>query len=430
MSAGARTLDTARGAAIAVVGVSASADGLKAFERLREVMSPQMGMTFVMLPHLDLSDHNLAAEALARHASIAVCEMLEGGAVTVLRAKIRSACGRALRDRVEVTVGDVQIGGQDGLVPVQVQVELLQQPAAAQPLLLATFSACAPSAQGDAGVTRREQTASGLSLRQPQRSDVEAPIEEGRADQVPSETAGCHATHEEHGSLDEGASAISYRLEAKVEELERRIIEVTTAEQERIGREIHDGIGQQLTAVSMLAAGLERRLTGAGRPEEAKMLRDLVGLLQDSLAQTRALARGLSPVKIAPEGLIDALSELAEDVQVASGVSCRLEAAASVQITDEILATHLYRIVQEAVHNALRHGHPENIEIRLHNNGAHALVLSVHDDGSGIQRVEKEQGGLGLHIMRYRAGILGAQLSIEGADGAGTLVRCVVPASH
>jgi signal transduction histidine kinase len=284
---------------------------------------------------------------------------------------------------------------------LEVRVERRIESDGTEGLLSATLSACPAAAQVEAGSKRFEETVDGSSTARQPGLEIKASTE--------------------------AAMSRSEGLRSTNEELERRIIEVSTAEQERIGRDIHDGIGQQLTALSMLATSLERRLTAAGRSEEAKAARDLIGHLQDTLAQTRALARGLSPVEIDPEGLTDALSALAADVRAAFGVGCRFEAAPSVTVKDEILAMHLYRIAQEAIHNALRHGHPDNIEVRLANRD-HALVLSVRDDGKGIQSMEDRQNGLGLHIMRYRAGIIGGRLSIEGPEGGvGTLVRCVVP---
>jgi len=209
--------------------------------------------------------------------------------------------------------------------------------------------------------------------------------------------------------------------------LERQIIEASTAEQERIGRDIHDGIGQQLTALTMLAGSIERRLTAAQRPAEAQDVKELMGHLQDTLDQVRALARGLSPVEIDPEGLLAALSELTEGVRRRSGVDCRFVAGPGVKVRDEILAVHLYRIAQEALHNALRHGQPRKIRVRLVRD-AEDLILSVYDDGSGIQPVEERRSGLGLHVMRYRAGILRGQLTIETPKEGGTLVTCRCPA--
>jgi two-component system CheB/CheR fusion protein len=209
--------------------------------------------------------------------------------------------------------------------------------------------------------------------------------------------------------------------------LEREIIEVSTAEQERIGRDLHDGVGQQLTALTMLAGSIERKLSAAQRPEEAKEVKALTGHLQDTLVQSRALARGLAPVEIDPEGLVAALSELTAGIPKTSGVDCRLQADGALRVSSKTVALHLYRIAQEALQNALRHGEPHKIRVRLVKD-AEDLVLSVYDDGTGIQPLEERQRGLGLHIMGYRAGLLGGQLTIETPEEGGTLVTCRCPA--
>jgi signal transduction histidine kinase len=208
--------------------------------------------------------------------------------------------------------------------------------------------------------------------------------------------------------------------------LEREIIEISTAEQERIGREIHDGIGQQLTALTMLASSAERSLTAAQRPDEARIVAGLVSHLQDTLAQTRALARGLAPVEIDPQGLVAALSDLTEYVSRSSGVSCRFVADEVIEVGDDGLATHLYRIAQEALHNAVRHGAPRSIEVRLDQENRE-IILSVYDDGIGIQPTATPTSGVGIHFMRYRAGIIGGRLTIERAAQGGTLIRCACP---
>jgi two-component system sensor kinase FixL len=211
-------------------------------------------------------------------------------------------------------------------------------------------------------------------------------------------------------------------------DLERQIIEVSTAEQARIGRDIHDGIGQQLTALAMLAGIIERKLTAAQRPEEAKEVAELIEHIQDTLTQARALARGLAPVEIKPQGLVEALSALTEGVHRRCGIDCRFTVGASAKVSDEISAVHLYRIAQEALHNALRHGRPRKIRVGLQQEDTD-LVLSIYDDGTGISPVEGRKGGLGLHVMRYRANVVGGQLTIETPKEGGTLVTCRCPAA-
>ncbi len=208
--------------------------------------------------------------------------------------------------------------------------------------------------------------------------------------------------------------------------LEREIIEVSTAEQERIGHEIHDSIGQELTGLAMLAGGLERRLAAAGHTEEAASAAQLQGHLQATLKEVRAFAHGLAPVDIDPEGLVDALVDLVEWVKHTSGVECRYRGSRKVPVEDSVTALHLYRLAQEALQNAIKHGAPTRVDLSLER-GPESLVLTVRDNGKGIDIPEKRRRGLGLHIMRYRAGIMGGKCVIRRAEAGGTLVCCTVP---
>jgi signal transduction histidine kinase len=131
-------------------------------------------------------------------------------------------------------------------------------------------------------------------------------------------------------------------------------------------------------------------------------------------------------VEIDPQGLAHALSRLAEQVQAVSGVTCRYEGAWDVQVSDNVQALHLYRLAQEAVHNAVKHGAPATVVVGLKQDGDE-LVLTVRDDGKGIADAPERATGLGLHIMQYRAGILGGRCTFGSAAGGGTLVRCKVP---
>ena len=206
-------------------------------------------------------------------------------------------------------------------------------------------------------------------------------------------------------------------------DLQAQILKVSTAEQERIGREIHDGIGQQLTALGMLATSLQRRLEHDKRTSEARAANELVQHLQETLRDTRTLASGLSPIQIGPEGLPDALSLLVERTQASSGIDCRFDWTGSVSAIDETAAVHLYRIVQEAIHNATKHAQASHMDVALRSTD-HAIVLSVHDDGVGIEPQDAAQGGLGMHIMEYRARLIGASLTVSPDADGGTVVRC------
>ena len=208
--------------------------------------------------------------------------------------------------------------------------------------------------------------------------------------------------------------------------LQRQILEVATAEQERIGHEIHDGIGQQLTALTLLASGLQRRLQQEGRTADAAALTQLRTHLEATLTHTRALARGLASVDVDRQGLADALRELAGGVRAASGLDCRYIGLAELELDSTEQAVHLLRIAHEGLHNALRHSGATRIELRLHIQ-RDELVLQVLDDGMGIEEPPPRSGRLGLHIMAYRAGEIGARLYLRRRRQGGTELRCVMP---
>jgi len=210
-------------------------------------------------------------------------------------------------------------------------------------------------------------------------------------------------------------------------QLEQEVARASTFEQERIGQEIHDGLGQKLTALSMIAASLKRDLARQNVPENPT-LNELIEHLRQATEEARALSRGLAPVPLTEQGLAAALSRLAEDIQAATGIACRFESHPRhpVEVRSRTTAMQLYRIAQEAVHNASKHGKPRTITIRLARAGD-CLELRVSDDGQGFSPDSARGEGFGLRIMRYRAAIIGAELQIESAPAAGTVVRCTLP---
>jgi len=207
--------------------------------------------------------------------------------------------------------------------------------------------------------------------------------------------------------------------------LEREVIECTTLEQQRIGQEIHDGLGQRLTGLSLLAKGLEQQLRSHA-PQQADAARQMTEQLRLALDEAHRLARGLQPVDIDPHGLAAALNDLARDIEISSGLACRVEDQPRAIVDSRNVAAHLYRIAQEAVHNAVKHARANEIVIRLESRGS-ALILSVEDDGVGLTSGAARARGLGLHTMRYRAGIIGALLTLSTAPSGGALMQCVLP---
>ncbi len=206
--------------------------------------------------------------------------------------------------------------------------------------------------------------------------------------------------------------------------LERELLEVSDREQRRIGRDLHDGLGQHLTALELYVQGLVQEFDSLS-PEAGRSLRELARQLRSTVTQTRQLSHGLSPVAMEEEGLSDALRELAETTRTLARTPCTLECPTAVPIPDPHVALHLYRIAQEAVNNALKHGQPGAIRIRLARTRGN-LVLEVDDDGHGFVTRTGDGSGIGLRVMRYRAGLIGAELRIQSSPGKGTRLRCSV----
>jgi PAS domain S-box-containing protein len=207
--------------------------------------------------------------------------------------------------------------------------------------------------------------------------------------------------------------------------LERTILEVSNSEQRRIGQDLHDGLGQHLTGIAFMSKTLEQKLADKSLPEASDAAK-IVRLVNEAIHETRELARGLLPVLSDSLGLMGALQHWAGEVEDLFKVPCRFECDDPVLIHNDAATNHLYRIAQEAVHNAIKHGHARHITIELNgiNGGG---VLSIRDDGSGIVDAAGDQGGMGLHIMRYRAGIIGGVLKIVRCGESGTLVTCSFP---
>ncbi len=213
--------------------------------------------------------------------------------------------------------------------------------------------------------------------------------------------------------------------ESERQRLEREILQISEREQQRIGRDLHDDLGQQLAGLSIMTTMLTRSLSSRAAPE-AEAAISISGLLKKAVAMTRSLARGLHPVASGPGGLEGALHDLAGRVTEMFHVDCQLDGAAAVSVEDNATATHLYRIAQEAVSNGITHGHAKHLRIRL-SSDAEAITLTVKDDGCGISALDPDRQGMGLRIMHYRAGMIGTRLSIEKQQSGGTRVTCILP---
>jgi signal transduction histidine kinase len=208
--------------------------------------------------------------------------------------------------------------------------------------------------------------------------------------------------------------------------LEAEILEISEREQRRIGQDLHDGLTQHLRGIVYLHHVLHERFVRKSAPEAADSAR-ITQLLDQAVDQARSLARGLFPVQLAATGLMQALSALAVTVKGIYGISCRFVCPKSVLIHDNPTATHLYRIAQESVQNAVRHGKATRVVVGLSATDG-AVTLCVKDNGQGFPQVLPETRGMGLEIMKYRARTIGGQLSLKPDARKGTVLTCVLPA--
>ncbi len=208
------------------------------------------------------------------------------------------------------------------------------------------------------------------------------------------------------------------------EQLEKEILITSEREQQRIGHDLHDTLCQHLTATAIAGQILGEKLRAESRPE-VDDASQIVDLIEEGIVIARNMARGLFPVEIEAEGLISALRELAATHDGRNGAACKFQTESPAMIRDTHAAAHLYRIAQESVRNAVQHSGARNIVISFAAEQAGAK-LTIRDDGKGMPALSDARQGMGLHIMRHRAGIIGAQFGIE-SDANGTRVSCIVP---
>ena len=207
--------------------------------------------------------------------------------------------------------------------------------------------------------------------------------------------------------------------------LEAEILRVAEAERQRIGRDLHDSLGQSLTAIGYLADAVREDLARRKRPE-AKEVQKLEKLIAQTASEAHGLARGLLLADLKRGGLVSALQELAFRIRERFGLACQYAGPVRIPKTGPEVASQLYRIAQEAATNAAKHGQRTRIEIRLARVPA-GLHLSVQDTGPGLPAKRVKNAGIGLDIMRYRSSLIGGVFWIDSAKGKGTTVNCLIP---
>ncbi len=205
--------------------------------------------------------------------------------------------------------------------------------------------------------------------------------------------------------------------------LEREILEISSREQRRIGHDLHDGVCQQLAGIALLTNTLADRLEAGERvdPSEAEKLSQLIN---EANRQTRAVARGLFPVRLEDNGLVSALDELANSGGALWKIHCTFACHQPEPAVENGVALHLYYIAQEALLNAARHGQARNVNVTLKPQGDR-WQLQVRDDGVGFSTQHVPRTGMGIRIMHYRARVIGATLDLKSQAGSGTEVSCL-----
>ena len=207
--------------------------------------------------------------------------------------------------------------------------------------------------------------------------------------------------------------------------LEQEILNASEKERRRIGQDLHDGLGQMLTGIGLLSQDLTRHLQEEGH-ERADDMAEITEHIKTADQRARTLSHGLIPVDVEPNGLVEALRRLAEDVEQPFDIECTFQEVGTVRIRDSTIATHLYHIAQEALNNATRHADPGRIQITLASESEY-LQLRVEDDGVGFEAENPGEEGMGLRTMQYRARLIGGTLDIDSRPGDGTVVTCTLP---
>jgi signal transduction histidine kinase len=222
----------------------------------------------------------------------------------------------------------------------------------------------------------------------------------------------------------ERTSALTQEVQER-KRLEKELLEASEREQRRIGHDLHDSLCQHLTATALAGQVLGKKLADKSLPEESAA-NHLVELVEEAIDLTRTLARSLHPIEMQAEGLIHGFQELADSISERFKISCKFECPQTLLLRDAAANTHLYRIAQETITNAIRHGKATHIAIRLES-ADNAITLTITDDGIGLPENTQSKNGMGLRIMAYRASMIGATFNIGRLPAHGTRVTCTLP---
>ena len=208
-------------------------------------------------------------------------------------------------------------------------------------------------------------------------------------------------------------------------EMERRMVAVLEEQQERIGRDLHDSVGQLLTGIRMLSENLgSRHFSPADEGFAAS--KKITAFAEEALQRVREICRGLVPPQLYQEGLASALQALVANMDALSAVRCSFSHQGTADVEDYDAKLQLYRMAQEAMNNALKHASPSHVWMRFTQTN-HLLTLEIEDDGTGFDVEQSTGKSLGLYSMKRRASSIRAELTIDSEDGVGTMIRVVLP---
>lgn len=207
--------------------------------------------------------------------------------------------------------------------------------------------------------------------------------------------------------------------------LEQEVLRISEHERQRIGQDLHDGLGQMLTGIGLITKNLSQKLLQQEHPL-AGQAEEISTLIKKADEQARSLARGLVPVEFDEKGLEAALERLKQNAEKLFDIGFDLEVLGDLDFDDATQAIHLYRIAQEAVSNAVKHGSATKVSVHLASTNSH-VRLRVADNGTGFPDNWDSKGGLGVRIMQFRARLIGGNLEISDVPDKGAVINCTIP---
>ncbi len=217
------------------------------------------------------------------------------------------------------------------------------------------------------------------------------------------------------------------QAEKTIRSVQAELVEASDRERRNVGRDLHDGLGQQLTALALMSDALcekaSRQRNGGALADDARQ----IGVyLREAIGETRRLAHGLAPVPFAGDGLTSALEALVKSIDATGSVRAEFQCDGLIAFDESAVTEHLYRIVQEAVNNALKHSAATFIRVTL-GTRENSVEISIADNGSGFSRTPPEELGMGLRAMSYRANLVGGKLVATNGANGGALITCTLP---